>query len=96
MVRTQADADEALNRASSVVSTIVRAHQRAAGARRTGAPADESTTAPSAGPAPGRAPASPGMPGSRPPEFDREVYEQRTTVERCVNRLKQRRGIATR
>lgn len=36
------------------------------------------------------------MPGSSPPEFDREVYEQRTTVERCVNRLKQRRGIATR
>lgn len=36
------------------------------------------------------------MPGSRPPEFDREVYERRTTVERCVNRLKQRRGIATR
>lgn len=36
MVRTQADADEVLNRASSVVSTIVRAHQRAAGARRTG------------------------------------------------------------
>jgi transposase len=36
------------------------------------------------------------MPGSRPPELDREVYEQRTTVEWCVNRLKQRRGIATR
>ncbi|GAA2762594.1 hypothetical protein GCM10010103_16350 [Streptomyces paradoxus] len=48
------------------------------------------------GPAPGRAPASPGTPGSRPPEFDREVHERRTTVERCVNRLKQRRGIATR
>ncbi|MFD6855443.1 IS5/IS1182 family transposase, partial [Streptomyces diastaticus] len=31
-----------------------------------------------------------------PPAFDRETYKQRNTVERCINRLKQWRGIATR
>ncbi len=34
--------------------------------------------------------------GGRPPAFDREIYKQRNTVERCINRLKQWRGIATR
>jgi transposase len=33
---------------------------------------------------------------SGPPAFDRETYKQRNTVERCINRLKQWRGIATR
>ncbi|WP_234422032.1 IS5 family transposase [Streptomyces sp. CB00316] len=37
-----------------------------------------------------------GSRGGRPPAFDREAYEQRNTVERCINRLKQWRGIATR
>ncbi|GGU97311.1 IS5 family transposase [Streptomyces litmocidini] len=32
----------------------------------------------------------------RPPAFDREVYKHRNVVERCFNRLKQWRGIATR
>ena len=32
----------------------------------------------------------------RPPGFDRVRYRQRNVVERCVNRLKQWRGIATR
>ena len=32
----------------------------------------------------------------RPPEFDREVYRMRNVVERCVNRLKQWRGVTTR
>ena len=32
----------------------------------------------------------------RPPEFDREAYRRRNVVERCVNRLKQWRGVATR
>ena len=32
----------------------------------------------------------------RPPKFDRESYRRRNVVERCVNRLKQWRGIATR
>ena len=32
----------------------------------------------------------------RPPKFDRECYRRRNVVERCVNRLKQWRGIATR
>ncbi len=30
------------------------------------------------------------------PAFDREVYKHRNVVERCFNRLKQWRGIATR
>ncbi|WP_436849557.1 IS5 family transposase [Streptomyces avermitilis] len=37
-----------------------------------------------------------GRAGGRPPVFDREAYKQRNTVERCINRLKQWRGIATR
>ncbi|GFE27567.1 IS5 family transposase [Streptomyces nigrescens] len=32
----------------------------------------------------------------RPQAFDHETYKQRNTVERCINRLKQWRGIATR
>ena len=35
-----------------------------------------------------------GSDGGRPPTFDREAYKN--TVERCINRLKQWRGIATR
>lgn len=37
-----------------------------------------------------------GSRGGRPPAFDREAYKQRNTVERCINRLKQWRGNATR
>ena len=37
-----------------------------------------------------------GSRGGRPPAFDRETYKQRNTVERCINRLEQWRGIATR
>ncbi|MFF7274451.1 IS5 family transposase [Streptomyces griseorubiginosus] len=37
-----------------------------------------------------------GQLGGRPPGFDREAYKQRNTVERCINRLKQWRGLATR
>ena len=37
-----------------------------------------------------------GSRGGRPPAFDRKTYKQRNTVERCNNRLKQWRGIATR
>ncbi|MEE1753031.1 IS5 family transposase [Streptomyces sp. SP18CS02] len=37
-----------------------------------------------------------GSRGGRPPGFDREAYKQRNTVERCINRLKQWRGLATR
>ena len=32
----------------------------------------------------------------RPPNFDITIYARRNVVERCVNRLKQWRGIATR
>jgi transposase len=34
--------------------------------------------------------------GGRPPGFDAEAYKQRNTVERCINRLKQWRGLAMR
>ncbi len=37
-----------------------------------------------------------GSRGGRPPTADREAYKQRNTVERCINRLKQWRGVATR
>lgn len=37
-----------------------------------------------------------GRSGGRPPGFDREAYKQRNTVERCINLLKQWRGLATR
>jgi hypothetical protein len=34
--------------------------------------------------------------GGRPPAFDREAYKRRDSVERCINRLKNWRGLATR
>ncbi|GEK04308.1 hypothetical protein TNCT1_65840 [Streptomyces sp. 1-11] len=37
-----------------------------------------------------------GCRGGCPPGFDRETYKQRNAVERCINRLKQWRGLATR
>ncbi len=37
-----------------------------------------------------------GSRGGRPPAFDRQLYKRRNVVERCFNRLKQWRGIATR
>ncbi|MFD5721602.1 IS5 family transposase [Streptomyces sp. NPDC127036] len=37
-----------------------------------------------------------GRRGGRPPAFDRQVYRRRNVVERCFNRLKGFRGIATR
>ncbi|WP_371628189.1 MULTISPECIES: IS5 family transposase [unclassified Streptomyces] len=37
-----------------------------------------------------------GSRGGRPPRFNREVYRLRNVVERCFNRLKQWRGLATR
>ncbi|AJF70254.1 transposase [Streptomyces vietnamensis] len=49
----QADADEELNRVVSVDSTIVRAHQHAAGAREKGPRPASRTTTPSAGPTAG-------------------------------------------
>lgn len=37
-----------------------------------------------------------GRAGGRPPRFDAAAYKQRNTVERCINRLKQWRGLAMR
>lgn len=37
-----------------------------------------------------------GRAGGRPPAFDVEAYKQRNAVERCINRLKQWRGLAMR
>ncbi|WP_438270660.1 IS5 family transposase [Streptomyces platensis] len=37
-----------------------------------------------------------GSRGGRPPAFDKQFYKRRNVVERCFNRLKQWRGIATR
>jgi transposase len=40
--------------------------------------------------------AAKGSRGGRPPAFDAETYRQRNVVERCFNRLKQWRDLATR
>jgi transposase len=37
-----------------------------------------------------------GSRGGRPSAFDQQLYKRRNVVERCFNRLKQWRGIATR
>lgn len=37
-----------------------------------------------------------GRDGGRPPAFNAEAYKQRNAVERCINRLKQWRGLAMR
>ncbi len=37
-----------------------------------------------------------GRAGGRPPAFGRQAYKRRNVVERCFNRLKQYRAIATR
>ena len=34
--------------------------------------------------------------GGRPPAFDHEAYKQRNTVERCISKIEQWRGLATR
>ncbi len=40
--------------------------------------------------------AAKGSRGGRPPVFDKQIYRQRNVVERCFNRLKQWRALATR
>jgi len=37
-----------------------------------------------------------GSRGGRPPTFDADLYAERNVVERCFNRLKQFRALATR
>ena len=34
-----------------------------------------------------------GSRGGRPPSFDAELYKQRNTVERCINKLRQHRAV---
>jgi transposase len=34
--------------------------------------------------------------GGRPPSFDADLYKQRNTVERAINKLRQHRAVATR
>ncbi len=45
---------------------------------------------------PGPQPAPARQPRRAPPAFDKQLYKRRNVVERCFNRLKQWRGIATR
>jgi transposase len=45
---------------------------------------------------PDRPPREQGFRRGRPPAFDAELYKQRNVVERCFNRLKQFRDLATR
>jgi transposase len=40
--------------------------------------------------------AAKGSHGGRPPHFDGQIYKRRNVVERCFNRLKQWRDLATR
>lgn len=40
--------------------------------------------------------AAQGSHGGRPPAFDAQLYKRRNVVERCFNRLKQFRDLATR
>ncbi|PWK36148.1 DDE family transposase, partial [Actinoplanes xinjiangensis] len=40
--------------------------------------------------------AAKGSRGGRRPRFDKEIYRQRNVVERCFNRFKQWRDLATR
>jgi transposase len=40
--------------------------------------------------------AAKGARGGRPPGFDRAAYRGRNAIERCINRLKQFRGLSTR
>ena len=37
-----------------------------------------------------------GSAGGRPPRFDKEIYKDRNTVERAINRLRGYRAVATR
>jgi len=96
----------------SVDSTVVRAHQHAAGARKKGMViADKAYSHPSTRTemryrricftCPERSDQiarrkAKGSAGGRPPAFDAQAYEHRNVVERCFNRLKQFRDLATR
>ncbi|MFE2126706.1 IS5 family transposase [Streptomyces amritsarensis] len=71
---------------------------KADSSRRSAATFDGAASGPSFHSPRARSPTANGSAGSatRPPAFDREAYKQRNTVERCINKLKQWRGLATR
>ena len=66
-------------------------HQREPEAAEEDAGDDETTDA-----APVKKKTRRGSRGGRPPAFDPLIYRRRNVVERCFNRLKQYRAIATR
>jgi transposase len=67
-------------------SNAIRSHLRRRGIRATiPEPADQRANR-----------ARRGSNGGRPPVFDADRYKQRNTVERCLNKLKQFRAVATR
>jgi transposase len=72
----------------SVDSSTARAHHHASGARRRPIP----HTIPERRDQRAQRASRPG----RPLTFDTTIYARRNVVERCINRLKQWRGLATR
>lgn len=67
-------------------SRAIRAHLRRRGIRAViPQPSDQIAHRQRRGPA-----------GGRPPAFDPETYKQRNAVERCINKIKQWRGLAMR
>ncbi|GAA2419097.1 hypothetical protein GCM10010404_92070 [Nonomuraea africana] len=80
------------------MSNIWSSFARRAGAKAPATQTDQ-TDAPNSSPHPGpfdRADTDrPGGRYPRPPAFDKQLYKRRNVVERCFNRLKQWRGIAT-
>ncbi|MEV6939860.1 hypothetical protein AB0N19_37210, partial [Streptomyces sp. NPDC051132] len=91
----QADTEGDLDWTVAVDSTIVRARQHAAGARQKGPRPASRTAMPSDGPGAVRPPRSTSprtAAADRSPSTVRHM-KQRNTVERCINKLKQWRGL---